>query len=168
MGFNTAHAYLTGSDPTASDGKAFLINYYDPATDIVLASNNTIVSGKLGVGTSNFSCQDPNVRLAVNGYIKAKEVIVEISNWCDNRLYPDFKRMNWKEKENYILQNHHLPEMESEKEIKEKGLYTQHVLKGIVANLEDHTMEIIELYKMVEQLKKENEALRRKLEEIKK
>jgi len=167
MGFNTAHAYLTGSDPTASDGKAFLINYYDPATDIVLASNNTIVSGKLGVGTSDFSCQDPNVRLAVNGHIKAKEVVVEISNWCDDRLYWGFKRMNWKEKEEYILKNHHLPEIKSEKEIKEEGMHTYEVIKGILANVEDNTMEIIELYKMIETLKKENEALKKEMEKIK-
>ncbi len=46
MGFNSAHAYLTGIDNTASDGKQFLINYYDPTTDVVISSNNTYVSGK--------------------------------------------------------------------------------------------------------------------------
>ncbi len=146
-------------------GNGGLLLNYNCGKDVWIGnanSGNLIVNQKVGIGTSNFSCQDPNVRLAVNGFVKSKEVIVEISNWCDNRLYPDFKRMSWKEKENYILQNHHLPEIESEEEIKEKGLYTQHVLKGIVANLEDHTMEIIELYKVVEQLKKENEELRRK------
>ncbi|GIV28652.1 MAG: hypothetical protein KatS3mg027_2466 [Bacteroidia bacterium] len=132
------------------------------------SSGNLIVNQKVGIGTSDFSCQDPNVRLAVNGYIKAKEVVVEISNWCDNRLYKDFKRMNWKEKEEYIFKYHHLPEIKSEQEIQEKGLYTEEVIKGILANVEDNTMEIIELYKMVEQLKKENESLRRKIDEIKK
>ncbi|GAB4209545.1 MAG: hypothetical protein Fur0023_21840 [Bacteroidia bacterium] len=149
MGFNTAHAYLTGSDPTASDGKAFLINYYDPATDIVLASNNTIVSGKLGIGTSDFSCQDPNVRLAVNGTIKSKEWIVEITNWCDDVFNAGYQKMNWKEKRNYHLKYGHLPYIKSEQEILKEGLRSDD-LKGMMRNIEEDRLDIEELYERLE------------------
>lgn len=159
---------LTGSDSTAGDGKAFLINYYDPNTDVIISSHYAYVTGRLGIGTNNYWCQDTSVRLAVNGHIKAKELVIELNGWCDKRLYKDFKRMSLEEKEAFILQHHHLPEIKSEKELMEEGIHTNEVLKGMLSNIEDNTMEIIELYKMIKELKQENEELKKEIEKLKK
>jgi hypothetical protein len=42
--------------------------------------------------------------------------------------------MGWVEKEKYISEHQHLPEIPAEKEVKEKGMYTSQVMKGILAN----------------------------------
>ena len=86
--------------------------------------------------------------------------------WCTNRLSKDFQQIKWKEKEEYTLQHQHLPEIPAEKEVKEKGIYTSQIMKGILANVEDNTMDIIELYKEIEKLKKEVEELRRENGEL--
>ncbi|GIV28647.1 MAG: hypothetical protein KatS3mg027_2461 [Bacteroidia bacterium] len=168
MGFNTAHAYLTGSDPTASDGKAFLINYYDPATDIVLASNNTIVSGKLGVGTMN-----PQYKLDVNGDVRISNLLyicggfkssfgeIEIPTWCDFVFTHGYNKMSLEDKEKYIQNHKHLPYIPSESEILINGLNIGEVMKGITQNIEEITLDMIEMYKQINKLKKENEELKK-------
>ncbi|WP_227633466.1 hypothetical protein, partial [Klebsiella pneumoniae] len=64
--------------------------------------------------------------------------MIELNGWCDKRLYKDFKRMSLEEKEAFILQHHHLPEIKSEKELMEEGLHTNEVLKGMLSNIEDN------------------------------
>jgi cell division protein FtsB len=92
--------------------------------------------------------------------------VVEMTSWCDDRLDKNFKRMGWIEKEKYISEHQHLPEIPAEKEVKEKGMYASQVMKGILANTEDNTMDIIELYKEIEKLKQEIENLKKKNEEL--
>lgn len=122
-------------------------------------------NGFVGIGTNNYTCHNPNIKLAVNGHIKAKEIVVELSGWCDYRLKDDFKRMAWKEKEEFIRKHSHLPEMESEEELGKEGVSVFKTIKGILANTEDNTMETIELYKEIQKLKNEIKKLKEKLNE---
>lgn len=173
FGWNNEYIELSydGSNHRMETSQSLLINYTS-GKDVVLGNasgGNLLVNGKIGIGVgTGFTCYDPNVRLAVNGHIKAKEVVVEMTGWCDDRLDKNFKRMSWIEKEKYISEHQHLPEIPAEKEVKEKGMYTSQVMKGILANTEDNTMDIIELYKEIEKLKQEVEKLKKENEELKK
>jgi hypothetical protein len=170
FGWNNEYIELSydGSNHRIETSQSLLINYTS-GKDVVVGNasgGNLYVNGKIGVGVgTGFTCYDPNVRLAVNGHIKAKEVVVEMTGWCDDRLDKNFKRMSWIEKEKYISEHQHLPEIPAEKEVKEKGMYTSQVIKGILANTEDNTMDIIELYKEIEKLKHEIDYLRKALKE---
>ncbi|MCX8144037.1 MAG: hypothetical protein N3F62_07225 [Bacteroidia bacterium] len=173
MGFNTAHAYLTGSDPTASDGKAFLINYYDPATDIVLASNNTIVSGKLGVGTMN-----PQYKLDVNGNVRIgtksqaigphtdallnvygkavfTRALVTQLNWADYVFDKDYSLPSIEYVESYIKEYQRLPNIPSGLQIETEGLDIGEMQKLQMEKIEELMLYIIQLKKEIEVLKKE-------------
>jgi hypothetical protein len=171
FGWNNEYIELSydGSNHRMETSQSLLINYTSGKDVIVgnASGGNLLVNGKIGIGVgTGFTCYDPNVRLAVNGHIKAKEVVVEMTGWCDDRLDKNFKRMSWIEKEKYISEHQHLPEIPAEKEVKEKGMYTSQVMKGILANTEDNTMDIIELYKEIEKLKQEIENLKKKNEEL--
>jgi hypothetical protein len=105
--------------------------------------------GNVGIGTS-----EPYFKLDVCGTIRSKEWIVE-TGWCDFVFEEEYKRMTWQEKQFFIKQNKHLPEIASGKEIELNGLKTAETMRGMILNLEENTLDIIELYKVIEQQQKE-------------
>jgi hypothetical protein len=102
------------------------------------------------VGINTF---DPQSRLAVNGTITTKEVEVTESGWSDFVFQDDYDLLPLDKVESYIRQNKHLPDIPSEREVKEKGLAVSGMLTKQMQKIEELTLYLI-------QLKKENEALR--------
>jgi hypothetical protein len=98
FGWNNEYIELSydGSNHRMETSQSLLINYTS-GKDVVVGNasgGNLLVNGKIGIGVgTGFTCYDPNVRLAVNGHIKAKEVVVEMMGWCDDRLDKNFKRI---------------------------------------------------------------------------
>lgn len=115
--------------------------------------------GRVGIGTSN-----PSHKLSVVGTIDACEIIVDSFSWCDYVFEEDYERMSWKEKSKYLRRNKHLPKIASAKEIKENGLKTSETMKGMVFNIEENTLDIIDLYKIIEKQQEEIENLKAQLE----
>ncbi|MFV0267427.1 MAG: LamG domain-containing protein, partial [Draconibacterium sp.] len=75
-------------------------------------------NGNVGIGIS-----DPgNYKLAVNGTIRSKEVIVEAANWADYVFEPDYRLKSLPEVEDFIKVNGHLPDIPSAKEVAENGI----------------------------------------------
>ena len=111
--------------------------------------------GNVGIGTTTIPT---GVKLAVCGTIQSEEWIVETGS-CDYKLYPDYKRMTWQEKSDYIIKNKHLPEIDAGDTIEKTGLHLGKTAKGMISNIEDNTLDIIELYK-------ENQNLKAKIEEL--
>ncbi len=115
--------------------------------DLVVVNQN----GSVGIGTVNIP--DPNYKLSVNGSIRAKRVVVE-TGWSDFVFKPDYKLMSFEELENYILQNGHLPNIPSEKEIVDNGADVGEILKLHMQKIEELTLYILQLQKEIEILKK--------------
>ncbi|GIV44474.1 MAG: hypothetical protein KatS3mg035_1597 [Bacteroidia bacterium] len=128
-------------------------DFYIDANGNIYAAKN----GNMGIGTN---C--PTEKLVVNGKIKAKaEVFVnEIGGFCDYVFDENYKRMNYKQKEEYYKKNKHLFMLPSEKEILENGLPIVNTIKGITLNVEENSLDIIELYKRIEKLEEENNKLK--------
>lgn len=98
------------------------------------------------------------------GKIKSKEVEIDINTpWCDYVFESDYQPMSWEQKNAFIKKNKHLPGIASAKEIENNGMKTSETMKGILLNAEENTLDIIELYKINEQLmeivKKQNEEI---------
>jgi hypothetical protein len=74
-------------------------------------------TGNVGIGTT-----DPQYKLAVNGAIGAKEVIVTSSGWPDYVFRPGYRLRPLSEVSSYIRANRHLPDIPSEAEVKENGV----------------------------------------------
>jgi hypothetical protein len=151
LSYNTANAILD----MGGNGR-LLINYYSGKdvvigkTDHVNGPSNLFVSGDLEVCSS----------------IKTTEVTVQ-TGWCDFVFEPDYQRMSLKEKEEYIKQNKHLPMIAPGAEIENNGLNVSETMKGFVYNIENLTLDQIELYNMMMELKKENEELKKMVLDLK-
>ena len=136
----------------------------------IMKTNNTeqmriTETGNVGIGTT-LAHNANNYKLAVNGKIGAKEILIETKSdaWSDFDFEPTYKRMTFLEKEKYYTKEKHLPNIISANEIGTNGLDITKVMSGITQNVEENTLDIVELYKQLMDLKKENMELKQKID----
>jgi hypothetical protein len=114
------------------------------------ASSNPILtmfnSGTIGIGTTI-----PDAKLAVNGTIHAKEVKVDLTGWADYVFRPNYGLPSLTAVRTYIDQNHHLPGIPSEDQVKKEGIDLGEINKLLIGKVEELTLYLI-------QQKEENEA----------
>jgi len=139
------------------------LNFWNPYTSSsglvncrMFLENKT---GNVGIGTCS-----PKYKLDVCGTIRSKEWIVENFSCADFVFDEKYNRPSYIEKEIFFKENKHLKGVQSEKEIENDGLKVSQALSGLVQNLEENSLDIIDLYKIIEQQKKEIDIL---IEEIK-
>ena len=107
-----------------------------------VAWRNTVLNGRggnVGIGTAA-----PQYKLAVNGTIGAKEVIVTNTGWADYVFKPRFRLRTLKEVDAYIKQHHHLPEIPSEMEVNERGVGLGEMQVKLLAKIEELTLHMIQ------------------------
>lgn len=114
---------------------------------MVIANNKNV-----GIGVEN-----PTYKLAVDGTIGARRVKVTQEQWADYVFHPDYKLPSLTTVEQFINDNKHLPDIPSEKEVKEKGIDLGEINKLYLQKIEELTLYIIDLQKQVNVLK-ENAA----------
>ena len=107
-------------------------------------------NGNFGIGTSN-----PTYKLAVNGTIRSKEIIVEAAPWPDYVFNNNYTLPGLDELEKFIQQNNHLPNMPSAKEVEENGLHVGDVQKRLMEKIEELTLYIFQLDKKIKKLEEE-------------
>ncbi len=121
------------------------------------ASQTLSVNGKLAIGTNHV----PNdYHLAVKGNIIAEKVLVKLQeNWPDYVFDQNYSLRSLYDIESYILSHKHLPNIPSAKEIKEEGVDVGTMNAKLLEKIEELTLYMI-------QLKKENEALKYRIEKL--
>jgi hypothetical protein len=123
-----------------------------PANGLVVGSTQLVATnGYVGIGTSN-----PTNELAVNGTIKAREIIVSVDGWADYVFEKDYELMPLEQVERFIQQNGHLPDVPSAQQVDREGVEVGAMQSVLLRKIEELTLYIIEL-------RKENEKLRREL-----
>lgn len=100
-----------------------------------------------------------NYLLAVNGLIVAQEIIVNNSEWADFVFKKDYRLRSLNEVEQFIKDNGHLPDVPSEKEVQRTGVDLGKTDAMLLQKIEELTLYMI-------QLKKENDALKQKVEQL--
>jgi len=116
-------------------------------------------AGVVGIGTATpCTGSTSNCLLAVKGSVRANEVIVD-TGWSDYVFDADHKIAPLSEVEDYIAQNHHLPDMPSAKEVAESGVSVGEMQSKLLAKIEELTLHMIELEKRSTKLEKENTEL---------
>jgi hypothetical protein len=130
----------------------------EPANMFEIGKDEAVLfpSGNVGIGTAN-----PQSKLAVNGTITAKEVVVSTEGWSDYVFKDDYKLMPLNELERNIKENGHLPEIPSAEEVKEQGVSLGEMQAKLLQKVEELTLYMIEL-------KKENELLKQQVASLQK
>lgn len=151
------------TDPVNVPTTAFQFSQKTGATTF----NNLLTiksNGNVGIGTDlTSSTYDNTYKLAVNGKIRAKDVFVE-TGWSDFVFDENYSRMNLLEKENYYKKERHLPNIDAGKDIESNGLQVGKTMNGIMQNVEENTLDLVELYKKLLILEKENTELKQLLQ----
>ena len=111
--------------------------------------------GDVGIGTI-----DPQgYKLAVNGGVRAKEVVVD-TNWSDFVFEDSYRLRPLYEVESHIEEHGHLPDVPSAAVVVSEGLSVGEAQKIMMQKIEELTLYVIEL-------KKENEAQQKEIERLK-
>ncbi len=115
--------------------------------------------GNVGIGTTN-----PTEKLAVNGRIRAKEVIVE-TNWSDFVFDPGYRLAPLSEVERHIKAHGTLPGVPSEAEVAKEGVSVGDMQARLLQKIEELTLHAIEQEKRLNeqraQIERQNQLIRR-------
>ena len=114
-------------------------------------------TGAVGIGVTTIPT---GVKLAVNGKVNCKEVEVTLSGWSDFVFNNNYKLKSLYEVESFINENKHLPDVPSETEVLQKGNNLGQMDALLLQKIEELTLYVI-------QLKKENDALKEKFDQMK-
>lgn len=123
-------------------------------------SNIYFNTGNVGIGTTLFNNPN-NYKLAVNGKLGAKEVVIETntSTWPDYVFNENYKLPTLSEVETFIKVNKHLPEIPSANTIGKQGINVAEMDAAILKKVEELTLYLI-------QLKNENDALKVRVSQL--
>jgi hypothetical protein len=127
--------------------------------------------GKVNIGIHPLKSTSPHFsdyRLTVDGKIVAKTVVATSLNWADFVFDSNYKLTSLKETEEYIKQNHHLPSMPSEAEVKANGVDLGDMDAKLLEKIEVLYLHVIEVDKKNEEQQKKIEVLEKEIQELKK
>ena len=103
------------------------------------SGNHYISNGNVGIGTTN-----PQTKLAVNGEITKKEVIVTMDGWSDFVFNEDYRLMSLTDLKEYVKTHDHLPGVPTTKEVSEEGISLGEMNKILLQKIEELTLYIME------------------------
>jgi hypothetical protein len=102
----------------------------------------------VGIGITN-----PQYLLSVNGAIGAQDIVVTNTGWSDYVFRPGYRLRPLSEVHKFIQTHHHLPDIPTDAEVKEKGVSVGEMQARLLAKIEELTLHMI-------QQEKENQELR--------
>jgi hypothetical protein len=120
--------------------------------------------GNVGIGTIN-----PTHKLAVNGTIKAKEIIVETTGWSDYVFADDYTLQPLAQVEAHIKEHKHLPGIPSATTVATTGVNIGDMQAALLAKVEELTLHLIAQEKEIARLRdteKEFATLRAEIHEM--
>ncbi|MET3877785.1 hypothetical protein [Chitinophaga sp. OAE865] len=142
------------------DLSGYTVNQPDRYENIVMGTAGAerlriAANGNVGIGTDN-----PTVKLAVNGDIKAKRVKVTTTDWPDYVFHPSYPLPGLMEVAEFIDAHQHLPGVPSQAEVQREGSVDVGAMNEILLKkIEELTLYMIEL-------KRENMSLTNRLQQL--
>ena len=159
MSFHTAGTY----SPTATIGA--IAEATQPTTDLAFStySSTSALTEKMRIlGNGNILIGktiqgNPSYLLDVNGTARANSIVVNTTG-ADFVFKPTYKLAPLTTVEQYIAQNHHLPEIASAKEMQANGLDLGQNQIKLLQKLEELTLYLIDKDKQLSNEKKTNDT----------
>lgn len=119
-----------------------------------------LTGGSVAIGTQNTN----GYKLAVNGSVIATSITVKQYPWADYVFKENYNLMSLPALKRYVQLNCHLPEIPSEKEIRENGLNIGELNKLCVKKIEELTLYVIQQNEETKKIKENSESLKISLE----
>jgi hypothetical protein len=145
--------YSLGID--RSNGGVLSLNYGGGLTSTQFVMD---INGNVGIGTGN----PGGWKLAVNGFIRAKEIKVE-TGWADFVFDKGYDLPNLEEVEAHIKEKGHLKDIPSAEEVAQNGIHLGEMNSKLLQKIEELTLYMIEFNKVVQKLQEENKELKEKV-----
>lgn len=138
--------------------------FYRNSANNIRTPGSLLIDNNVCIGTI-----DPKgYKLAVNGSaIFTKAVVKQNANWPDYVFANDYDLYPLTLVEQFIKVNKHLPEVPTAKEIEKNGLDIGNNQTLLLKKIEELTLYLIEQNRSINDLKKENEQLKKNNEELK-
>jgi hypothetical protein len=138
---------------------------------LILKANNIegmriFPTGQIGVGVGNitgFPGEDANIKLFIEGWVKARTIKVDADTWADYVFSKQYQLPGLKEVEAFIKKHQHLPGVPSATEVKDKGLDLGANQAVLLKKIEELTLYAIEQNKNLEEQKQLNNTLLQRL-----
>jgi hypothetical protein len=132
---------------------------------VQIAPGNTISatflpSGNVGIGTTN----PGSFKLAVEGKVGAREVVVTQAAWSDFVFKDDYKLKPLAQVADYVKKNKHLEGVPTEAEVKKNGISIGEMQAKLLEKVEELTLHVIAMKKENDELKAKVGDLERKIE----
>jgi hypothetical protein len=121
------------------------------------------LGGNVGIGTMT-----PQYTLSVRGNVGAQDVVVTNAISADYVFSPTYRLRPLSEVNAYIQANHHLPDVPSEAEVKEKGLSLNEMQAKLLAKVEELTLHAIQADERNSRLEQQNRELQERLAQLEK
>lgn len=109
--------------------------------------------GGVGIGTQTTGLH----KLAVDGSIGAREIVIEANAWPDYVFDENYDLKSLEEVKTYVQDNGHLPEVPSTQEVEKEGVALGHMNELLLQKIEELTLYLID----------QNEQLKSQIEENK-
>ena len=133
--------FSSGSHNFGLGSNYYVASAFDIRNETTGADVLTILNaGNVGIGTTN-----PQYLLSVNGTIGTKDIIVTNTGWSDYVFRPGYRLRPLSEVGAYIRAHHHLPDIPTEAEVKEKGVSMAGMQAKLLAKIEELTLHLIEM-----------------------
>ncbi|SHF94805.1 hypothetical protein [Dysgonomonas macrotermitis] len=123
-------------------------------------------SGNVGIGIDNPTQKldvAGNIKATgayINGIVYANEVKVETTQWSDFVFAPDYKLRSLDEVKAHLEEHKHLPDIPSEKEVKENGVSLGEMQAKLLQKIEELTLYVIKQ-------EEKNKALEEEIQNLK-
>lgn len=115
-------------------------------------------NGQVDIGTLHINAgAHTDYKLAVDGKIVSKKVVVTLDNWADHVFDKNYKLKTLAEVEAFITKENHLPEIPSEQKVLEEGIELGEMNKLLLLKVEELTLYMIQMQKEIDELKNAGE-----------
>ncbi|PWG77875.1 hypothetical protein DDR33_25200, partial [Pararcticibacter amylolyticus] len=98
---------------------------------------------------------------------RAHEIKVETANWPDYVFTPQFQRRPLAELERFVLENNHLPEIPSAREVNDNGISLGEMNAKLLKKIEELTLYLIDQNKTIQEQGRRLDILTKKMNKMK-